>query len=135
SPAAPAPGAFRAAGGRAGGRRPGGGGLDGPGRRDEGSIGSPVDPRADVAGKLSTQYPVRKADPVADRHRILELWSRITSGAAPDADKLDRFYLDNPAGPGTIYLLWHEPSNAAVGVACGARRDVLVEGKLRKGAV
>lgn len=88
-----------------------------------------------MTGKLSTQYTVRKADPVADRHRILELWSRITSGAAPDADKLDRFYLDNPAGAGTIYLLWHEPSNAAVGVACVARRDVLVDGKLRKGAV
>src|SRR5690606_26776721 len=133
--AAPAPGAYRAAGGRDGVRRPECDGLHGPERRDEGRIDSPVDSRADVTGKLSTEYTVRKADPVADRHRILELWSRITSGAAPDADKLDRFYLDNPAGPGTIYLLWHEPSNAAVGVACVARRDVLVDGKLRKGAV
>src|SRR5690606_26394669 len=92
--AAPAPGAYRAAGGRDGVRRPECDGLHGPERRDEGRIDSPVDSRADVTGKLSTEYTVRKADPVADRHRILELWSRITSGAAPDADKLDRFYLE-----------------------------------------
>lgn len=59
----------------------------------------------------------------------------ITSGAAPDAQKLDQFYVHNPAGPGIIYLLWHEPTGAAVGITCAGRRDVLVGQSILKGAV
>jgi hypothetical protein len=88
-----------------------------------------------LAERLSEHYSVRRADLLTDRHHILRLWRLITGGTAPDGHKLDWFYLENPAGPGTIYLLWHDPTNIAVGVTCAGRRDLLIGQTVVKGAV
>jgi hypothetical protein len=84
---------------------------------------------------VSSEYAIRKADLEADRGHILSLWSLIKSGAPPDERKLDRFYIGNPAGRGVIYLLWHAPSDSPVGILCAGRRDVLLDGTIRKAAV
>jgi hypothetical protein len=88
-----------------------------------------------LAAKLSDIYSVREADLEADRHHILRMWAMISSSAKPDSQKLDHFYIQNPAGPGVMYMLWHEPSDSAVGVTCAGRRDILVGGSIVKGAV
>jgi hypothetical protein len=88
-----------------------------------------------LAERLSKDYSVRIADLVTDRHHILRLWRFITSPTAPDSRKLDWFYILNPAGPGTIYLLWHDPTDTAVGIACAGRRDILIDRSIVRGAV
>jgi hypothetical protein len=88
-----------------------------------------------LAERLSKHYSVRRADLVTDRHHILRLWRFITSPTAPDSRKLDWFYILNPAGPGSIYLLWHDPTDTAVGIACAGRRDILIDKSIVKGAV
>ncbi|MGH8168387.1 MAG: hypothetical protein ACREQ1_14185, partial [Woeseiaceae bacterium] len=88
-----------------------------------------------MAEKLSKHYSVREADLEADRHHILRMWTMISSSAKPDSQKLDLFYIQNPAGPGVMYMLWHEPSDSAVGITCAGRRDILVGGSIVKGAV
>jgi len=88
-----------------------------------------------LAERLSEHYSVRRADLFADRPQILRLWRLITGGTAPDGHKLDWFYLGNPAGRGTIYLLWHDPTDRAVGITCAGRRDILIGQTVVKGAV
>lgn len=66
---------------------------------------------------------------------MLRLWRMIKSRTAPDGRKLDWLYLRNPVGRGIIYLLWHDPSDTPVGVACAGRRDILVDGEVVEGAV
>jgi len=88
-----------------------------------------------LAERLSKHYSVRVADLVTDRHHILRLWRFITSPTAPDGRKLDWFYILNPAGRGTIYLLWHDPTDTAVGIACAGRRDILIDKSIVRGAV
>jgi hypothetical protein len=60
-----------------------------------------------VNAAADSRYRVTRGDPVADRARILELWERcgFASGERAAA-RYDWFYLQNPAGPGRVYLLF-----------------------------
>jgi len=85
------------------------------------------------ATKVSEQYSVRTGDCIIDRQEILRLWSYLEG--APGNEKLDWFYLDNPAGTGIVYFLYYEADNRPVGVICIGRRDFQIGCKTYRGGV
>ena len=88
-----------------------------------------------MPSSVSESYKVVKADLTRDRDRILALWQHLADSDAPGAEKLDWFYIDNPAGEGIIYLLWFIPENRPVGIMCAGRRNFRVGDQILHGAV
>ena len=64
---------------------------------------------------MATQYLVERADLERDRDAIIELWDRNEVNAPDPAAHFDWAYLENPAGPGCLWLLMHESDRRIIG--------------------
>lgn len=88
-----------------------------------------------MPSSVSESYKVVKADLTRDRDRILAVWHHLADSEVPGAEKLDWFYINNPAGEGIIYLLWFIPENRPVGIICAGRRNFRAGAQILHGAV
>ncbi|MEL6870946.1 MAG: hypothetical protein AAFO81_14190 [Pseudomonadota bacterium] len=85
--------------------------------------------------KVSDTYRIRQGDAQTDRKDILRLWRFLPGTNPPQAEKLDWFYRNRPAGDGVFYFLDYLPEDRPVAVVCLGRREFSIAGNRHQGVV
>lgn len=75
------------------------------------------------------EYVTRAGDAEADRDVVIDVWRGNLGREARLAPKYDWFYRGCPLGAPAVQLLWHEPSQRAVGVAAAGPRRLVFRGR------
>lgn len=71
---------------------------------------------------------IRRADPIADRDRILAVLARNLPAAA-SVERHDWLYLSNPCGPSLVWLAEDAATGKPVGTSAGHPKRVRVQGR------
>jgi hypothetical protein len=82
-----------------------------------------------MAGVISRDVRVRRADPVADRDAILGVLARNLPLAA-GVDRHEWLYLSNPCGQSRVWLAEDTKTGEAVGTSAGHPKKVKVDGQV-----
>jgi hypothetical protein len=92
-----------------------------------------------TASLIDSGYSVRVGDITRDRELVLEIWRECGGDFSPDfsdgAARYRWFYEQNPAGPGTVFILEHRGTARPVGVLGIGPRDFAWRDQTIRGAM